>query len=116
MNLIEAIKSGRPFRIKGRSTWFVATADQTVFEVECGDIRMEFSPREVVSDDWEIQVPKMGPTELLNHIKRIAYEVWLPAFYGPDDTKWPNDLTRDVDAFYAGYRYGNGEIDTEASE
>ena len=69
MNLIDAIKSGRPFRRKGVDTWILTTADLeheftwksvgTMFMENTPDPRpvkyLELSMKDLLANDWEIQ-------------------------------------------------------------
>lgn len=57
MNLIEAIRSGLPFRLKSTENWIypheMARADKIVFEL---------SHAEWISDEWEIEEQRLPLT------------------------------------------------------
>lgn len=75
MNLIDALKSGRPFR---RQEW--------VGWVDLKEERL-FSAYEIVADDWEIQEPTVTITEakLVDAVKTTAS--WLELYQPAQKTK-----------------------------
>lgn len=61
MNIIEAIKSGRPFKRKNSKSWFFTNGIYS------------YSNDDIVADDWEVESPSVT-------IKRQQfYEAWAMA-------------------------------------
>lgn len=62
MNLIEAAKSGRPFRRPGWH-WIVKSTNRNAFEFEDNfQIADISSPDDIFADDWEIKEPAVTIT------------------------------------------------------
>lgn len=65
MNLIDAIKSGRPFRRKGYMRW-AAKWDGCYSEIlryEPSEQRVTFTVEDILADDWEIREPQVTITK-----------------------------------------------------
>lgn len=64
MNLIEAIKSGRPFRPKGRNWAWVFVKDGLLkYQLASGDfVEQPLVVDQIIADDWEIQEPAVTIT------------------------------------------------------
>lgn len=87
MNLIDAVKSGRPFRRKGEPYWrgpFVAGEGYT-------EVRMELS--DLTADNYEIQEPEVRITraQLIEETRRLFTDwngaAWIYDSYGPELAK-----------------------------
>ena len=86
MDLITAIKSGRPFKRKGQEGWFKkGTKTSGTFEDNCGYPCL-LSVESVLADDWEIEEPKVEITESV--LERAADNVMC---------RWMTDNTGNID-------------------
>ena len=81
MNLIEAIKSKRPFRRPGWVSWLSIAESGDFFVWANGqDAKHDFRPSWFAYDDWEIQEPSVTITasQLINAVKQTAG--WLELY------------------------------------
>ncbi len=61
MNLIEALKSGKPFRRK------LGTSYRRIDPERAGIYDIEFTKQEVLADDWELELEE--PNRVLGHVQ-----------------------------------------------
>lgn len=62
MNIIEAIKSGKPFRRQGHAHWMQTSGDYVRVHEPDGPSMVEFDRRDLLADDWEISEPTVTIT------------------------------------------------------
>jgi hypothetical protein len=63
MTLIEAAKSGRPFKHKSWSGWYLTLdLDNECFRMSDGKAYGSMAPSYILSNDWEIQEPEVRIT------------------------------------------------------
>lgn len=56
MNIIKAIKSGKPFRRKGCELWYISEG-YAFYWINSNDKKYitAFSPLEIIAEDWEVK-------------------------------------------------------------
>lgn len=73
MDLISAIRSGKPFKRKHTETWFVITEDQQIVPLS-GGCANRFGFGAIMAEDWEIKEKVMELTE--DQIKSAFLKGW----------------------------------------
>lgn len=73
MTIIEAIKSGKPFRRKGEKNWYGNSPDAAkMFHIESMNVFCHYAS--IIADDWEVEEKKIEIThsQLLKAIAAVA--------------------------------------------
>ena len=76
MNIIEAVKSGKRFRRKSMNEfnyWCISNGDSFFWIDKHGNEHIcNFSPEQIVSDDWEIECIDIKIKDMINYLIKVG--------------------------------------------
>lgn len=82
MNLIEALKTGKPIRKQGHSEWHLYDLEGMMLRMDCindpDQTFHQYSQAEILADDWEVE-----PEKSVTVTKARILKAWEFAFSHP---------------------------------
>jgi hypothetical protein len=99
MNLIEAVKSGKPFRSDPGCVWMVMDEEGYLIWAEGRNQvsgRRPPSKKELLLDTWEIKEPEVTitRTQLLNAVEHVKFQLEYPYGENPRYAAFATDLAK----------------------